>query len=78
MLIGHEPVVRLLLLSSADVTRNRLPDHRISPSSAERNHFLYFIVRGGKTVSEMENEYMRGSKTESRKVRPETEPSPSN
>jgi hypothetical protein len=51
MLIGYEPVVRLLLLSAADVTRNRLPDHRISPGSSERNYFLYFIVRGGKTVS---------------------------
>jgi len=32
LVIGHKPVVRLLLFSSADVARYRLPDHRISPS----------------------------------------------
>lgn len=64
MLIGHEPVVRLFLLSSADVTRDCLPDHRISLRSAERTLFLYFIVRGRKTVSEIENESVRGSKPE--------------
>src|ERR1035437_302539 len=31
LVISHKPVVRLLLLRSADVTRYRLPDHRISP-----------------------------------------------
>ncbi len=32
LVIGHKPVVRLLLFRSADVARYRLPDHRISPS----------------------------------------------
>ena len=32
LVVGHKPVVRLLLLRSADVARYRLPDHRISPS----------------------------------------------
>jgi hypothetical protein len=31
MFIGHKPVVRLLLLRSADVARYRLPDHPVSP-----------------------------------------------
>jgi hypothetical protein len=31
LVIGHKPVVRLLLLRSADVARYCLPDHRISP-----------------------------------------------
>src|ERR1035437_9980768 len=31
LVIGHKPVVRLLLLRSADVARYSLPDHRISP-----------------------------------------------
>ena len=73
MLVGHEPVVRLLLLSAADITRNCLPDHRISPNSAERNRFLYFILRRGKTVSKMENESVRESKADCQGVRPETE-----
>jgi hypothetical protein len=30
--LSHKPVVRLLLLRSADVARYRLPDHPISPS----------------------------------------------
>jgi hypothetical protein len=62
MLIGHEPVVGLLLLSSTYVTRNRLPDHRISPHSAARNRFLYFIVQGEERVREMTGELERGSK----------------
>ena len=73
MLVGHEPVVRLLLLSAADITRNCLPDHRISPNSAERNRFLYFIVRRGKTVSELRNESGLGPKPEGREACPETE-----
>jgi hypothetical protein len=73
MLVRHEPMVRLLFLSAADVTRNSLPDHRVSPSPAERNRFLYFIVRSGKTVSELLNETIRGPKPEGRDARPETE-----
>jgi hypothetical protein len=73
MLISHEPVVRLLFLSTANVTRNRLPDHRISPNSAEQKRFLYFNVRNGKTVSEMKNDSAQGSKPEGRKLRPEME-----
>jgi len=42
------------------------------PGSAERNRFLYFIVRGGKTVSEMKSESVRGSKQEGREGCPET------
>ncbi len=35
LVIGHKPVVGLLLLTSADVTRYCLPDHLFSPKSAQ-------------------------------------------
>jgi hypothetical protein len=38
LVIGHKPVVRLLLLRSADVARYCLPDHRISSVCIALSH----------------------------------------